>query len=187
MKVMNKDKEKAEALGKTIKDLTGKKFNRLTVLEPTKKRSHSGVVIWKCQCDCGNIAEVRSDNLTGGRTQSCGCLVSDLTAKHNHQNTIHGDSHSSRIYRIWASMKSRCLNPNDYHYQYYGKRGIIVCNAWKNDYLAFKKWALANGYKPGLTIDRINNDGNYEPDNCQFLTRSENTRKAMRHRYRRTK
>jgi len=94
----------------------------------------------------------------------------------------HGEARSgkeTRLYRVWDSMKQRCFNPRDKAYKWYGGRGIIICLEWKNNYSAFKFWAILNGYQEGLTIDRIDNDGNYEPNNCQFITKEENARKQI--------
>ena len=159
-----------------MKDLTGQKFGRLTVIEKTTKRSPHGEIIWKCRCKCGNITEVRGSNLLGGHTKSCGCLYKETREKH-------GDAKKgerARLYNIWIMIKDRCYNPNNRAYKWYGGRGIKVCEEWENNYPAFKTWALANGYKEGLTIDRIDNDGDYCPGNCQWITRAENAKKRWR-------
>jgi len=164
-----------------MRDLKGKKISRLLVVRDTGKRSSNGFIVWLCRCDCGNFAEVRADCLKKGSTRSCGCLRKEIAKENMRKLGInrykHGDS-KIRIYRIWCHILSRCLNPKHKKYRYYGGRGIKVCPEWRNDYLAFKHWALANGYKENLTIDRINNDGNYGPNNCQWLTKSDNSRKG---------
>ena len=150
-------------------DITGQKFGRLIVLSDTGKKSGSHR-IWLCRCVCGKLTEVRIDKLRAGNTKSCGCLKKEIK---------HGDScggKMSRLYGIWDSMKQRCLNLKCRAYKYYGGKGIEVCDEWKNSYLTFKAWALANGYQQNLTIDRINSDGNYCPENCRWLTLSENAR-----------
>lgn len=159
---------------KNIKNIKNQRFGRLIVIVATKKRTPSGGIIWLCRCDCGNLAEVRSTNLLSGNTMSCGCLQKEM-----HIGYRHGDDRT-RLYQIWGNVKTRCYNSNEQHYHRYGGRGITVCDEWKNDYVVFKKWALSNGYENNLTIDRINNDGNYEPNNCQWITRSENTKKYWR-------
>lgn len=143
-----------------IKDLTGQKFGRLTVIE------YVGNKKWKCKCDCGNIVEVKSKSLCSGNTKSCGCYrkerTKELHTKHKGSNT--------RLYNIYYRMKNRCYYKNDINYKNYGARGIVVCNEWLNDFMNFYNWAMDNGYKEGLTIDRINTDGNYSPDNCKWST-----------------
>jgi len=156
-------------------NLIGQRFGRLIVLRDTGKRCWR-YVVWLCKCDCGRLTEVLNNNLRTGCTKSCGCLQKEIVKK---INTIHGDTKEGkavRLYRIWRSMKSRCYNPNHNSYKYYGGKGIKICDGWKNDYLAFKSWALANGYKDDLTIDRINPDGNYCPKNCRWIPKSENSR-----------
>ena len=157
-------------------DLTGQVFGRLTVISDTGKKS-GGHMIWLCRCDCGQLTEVRDSDLKTSRTKSCGCLRKETMAA---EFFIHGDSYRrggmSRLYRIWGDMKQRCLNPKQQNYKYYGGKGIKVCPEWQNSYLAFKAWALANGYRDDLTIDRIDNDGGYYPENCRWLMLSENVR-----------
>lgn len=164
----------------TFKNLTNQKFGRLIVLSLVKRGSKNKHAIWLCKCNCGNLTEVRSDGLLGGDTKSCGCFwkekMASFKSNFKHGEAIHGKQ--TPLYKTWRGMKDRCLNPNSCSYKWYGKRGISICGEWKDDYLIFKNWALKNGHKKHLTIDRIDNNGNYEPLNCQWITGSENTRKA---------
>lgn len=159
-----------------VNDLTGKRFGRLVVMK--RSGSKNGNAAWECLCDCGKSSVVKSNNLTSGTTQRCGCLERELRVE---RMTTHGRS-KDRLYKIWESMKKRCYYQKHEAYKSYGGKGVIVCEAWRFDFQAFYDWALANGYRDGLTIDRINVNGNYEPSNCQWLTRSENTKKAWRDR-----
>ena len=171
-----------------INDLQFQRFGRLTVVCSTKKRKRiGGHVIWLCRCDCGNLITVIGSHLINGGVKSCGCFRKDKMTILG-QKIKHGDSRRNkemRLYRIWRNMKNRCSNSNNSVFKYYGKKGISVCNEWKNNYQEFRKWALAHGYANDLTIDRIDHNGNYEPSNCQWITRSENARKAARDRKKR--
>ena len=146
-------------------NILGEKFGRWTVIEeaPPQKRH----TMWKCKCECGVVKTVSYSNLVDGISKSCGCLrsekLSDIKSKHNMS--------SNKLYYVYNSMINRCNNPNTPAYHNYGGRGIDVCEEWKNKFESFKKWANNNGYKEGLTLDRINNDGNYSPKNCRFITR----------------
>lgn len=147
----------------------GKKINRLTILKESNCKKHNRITL-VCKCDCGNIIDVTQNSLYKGNTKSCGCIRIE---KPNH--TTHNLRDSS-LYNVWANIKQRCYNEKFGKYSDYGGRGIIVCDEWKNDFLEFYNWCIVNGYKKGLEIDRKNNDGNYEPNNCHFVTRSGNMR-----------
>lgn len=153
-----------------IIDLKGQKFNRLLVIEPTRLKN--GKFAWKCVCDCGNTIVTQGAHLKSGKTKSCGCYKNESFI---HRNTIHGLSRT-KLNSVLYGIKSRCENPNNIGYKNYGGRGISVCDEWKgnNGLLNFYNWAINNGYKEGLQIDRINNDGNYEPSNCRWITPREN-------------
>ena len=161
-------------MGRKSIDLTDQKFGRLIVLNLTG-RDKWGQSLWRCECECGNIAKVRGRDLRTGNSLSCGCLHKEVVSERLYK---HGDSgyNPSRLYYIWQSMKKRCYSPNCRAYKWYGGRGIQVCPEWLSDFVIFKTFALDYGYKDDLTIDRINNDGNYTKDNCRFITLSENVK-----------
>lgn len=161
-------------------DLTGRRFNRLTVIGfvPTPN-PHS---YWRCKCDCGKEVTVLGFCLTNGGTKSCGCFNSDIHSEMFKKMLYkHGQAYT-RLYNVWKGMISRCYNPKTRFYHSYGGRGITVCDEWKNDVIAFRDWALENGYTEEKTIDRINNDGDYEPNNCRWVdnkTQARNTSKNV--------
>jgi len=151
----------------TYKDLTGEKYNMLTVLERvpgTEKRT-----LWLCKCDCGKTTIARADKLRTNRKKSCGCLWKTI-GKYTNGKV------QSKLDGVLRQLKQRCNNPNNKDYRYYGAIGIQVCEEWQHA-RDFERWALANGYKDGLTIDRIDGSGNYEPGNCHFITAKENCSK----------
>ena len=152
-----------------MKDLKGKTFGRLTVLEATDQRI-DGKVVWKCKCSCGTEeVYVQGTSLTNKSTGSCGCLRREVSALRSY---VHGGVHS-RLYSIWQTMKTRTTNQNCKDWKYYGARGIAICDEWLHDFAAFRDWALANGYSDELTIDRKENDEGYSPENCRWATYKE--------------
>ena len=157
-----------------IHDLTGKRFGNLVVIAMSDERFHRQVK-WVCKCDCGNIKNIASHKLSTGEIKSCGCMQYVRT---------HGLT-GTRLYRIWQSMKNRCGNPNVPCYKYYGGISISVCAEWLH-FETFYEWAMQNGYRDDLTIDRMDYDGNYEPSNCRWATWKEQRshqrpRKAVQH------
>ena len=146
--------------GKIKYDLTGLRFGRWVVLK------YLGSETWLCKCDCGTVKKVKGRNLREGESLSCGCLHKEIVGKNS---TTHGKS-KTRLYKIWCNMKCRCYTPSSTKYEMYGGRGISVCNEWKANFMNFYVWAMANGYRDDLSIDRINSDGNYEPNNCRWAT-----------------
>lgn len=146
------------------KDITGKRFGRLTVIrfDHINNRNQS---CWLCQCDCGNQVIVQASSMNSGNTSSCGCYKNELA---HDNNATHGLS-KTRLYKVWQGMKTRCENENFDSYYRYGERGISVCDEWKQ-FENFKDWADISGYEDGLSLDRIDNNGNYCANNCRWTT-----------------
>lgn len=162
-------------------EFVGRKFGRLTVLELAEPHvCPSGEIFprWRCQCECGNITEVYQSSLVTGSAKSCGCLAKENTAKKNRERCLkHGGSvrgNIDRLYRVWRGMKERCYSEKHKSYKRYGGRGIKVCDEWLHDYEAFRAWSYANGYDENAkygkcSLDRIDFDGNYCPENCRWV------------------
>jgi len=157
------------------KNLRGQQYGRLIVLKPTNKRIDNHIV-WLCQCNCGRIVKIPSSDLIKGNTKSCKCLQKELASNRASKNKgklnpnyKHGAT-KTKEYNIWAAIKQRCYNPNNRAYKNYGKRGIIMSDRWLN----FKNFLEDVGLSPkGYHLHRKNNNGNYEPDNCIYISAKE--------------
>lgn len=159
---------------KRCSDITNKVFGRLTVLKIFEV-DLNGQAKWLCRCLCGNEVVVFVANLKRGNTKSCGCLQKE---KASNRLKTHGKT-KTRLFKIWYEMKRRCFDPKRKSYKNYGGRGITVCNSWLK-FEPFEEWAIQNGYKNNLTIDRVNNDDIYKPSNCRWVTQDIQTRNTRR-------
>lgn len=154
-----------------FEDLTGKRFGKLVA-----KRLIVGSKKWLCHCDCGKNITVFPCNLKSGKTTSCGCFQKECASKRFKKHGLR----TSKIYTVWANMKQRCYNNKNAYYHCYGGKGVKICEEWLKKFENFYDWSINNGYKEGLTIDRINVDGNYEPTNCKWATTKEQSLNTTR-------
>ncbi len=164
-----------------FEDLTGQRFGRLVALE--RDAASCGRPKWKCMCDCGNTVSVYASNLKRGSSKSCGCLQRALLSA---RKTVHsGWANKDKLYNVWHGIKKRCQCETDPHYKNYGARGIGLCAEWE-EYNEFRSWAYEHGYREGLSLDRIDVDGHYEPANCRWTdnyTQQNNKRNNIRYTY----
>ena len=157
-----------------MQNLIGYKFGRLVVLQ-WQGKNKQGNNTWLCECECGNKVVVRTADLNNGHTKSCGCLSKDsfraVITKHEKRNT--------RLYSVWANMRTRCNNPSAERFDQYGGRGITICKEWER-FETFYDWAMANGYSNDLSIDRIDNSKGYSPNNCRWASSAEQNSNTRR-------
>ena len=151
-----------------LKDLTGMQFGRLTVIDRASN-TKDGSARWNCVCSCGTKKTIMGSSLLRGATVSCGCYQKEMIIR---KQTTHGQTHT-RLFHVWQHMRNRCYNENYKFYNYYGGRGISVCDEWRDDFVPFMNWAKSNGYSDDLTLDRIDTNGNYEPSNCRWISRAD--------------
>lgn len=144
--------------------IINKRFGRLKVVEFSHIKNKTSY--WKCICDCGNEKIISRGALTSGDTISCGCFREEHKSEYGFK---HGKA-GTKLYSVWSSMIQRCTNPKASNYKRYGGRGIKICDEWRKNFISFYDWAIENDYNKGLSLDRINNDGNYEPSNCRWVT-----------------
>ena len=173
-------------------DLVGKRFGRLVVTERELQRRSKHDVFWKCRCDCGAEKYVATGHLTSGTVKSCGCMKREQAIQRAKEaakdNVKHGEA-GTNLYYVWNCMRQRCENPKTRAFRWYGAKGVRVCDEWL-DYERFAEWARANGYyeqhdvarAEKLSIDRIDSDGDYCPENCRWVTVHENSIRATRAR-----
>lgn len=176
------------------KDLTGMRFGRLLVIGRDMNEQSKHDYYWRCICDCGNEKSVTTGHLSGGTVSSCGCLRKEQAIVRIKQecakNVVHGEAGKTALYAIWQSMKQRCKNPKNPGFKWYGAKGVKICQEWQS-FAGFAKWAHENGYADlkgveraqRLSIDRIDSSKDYCPENCRWITVSENTRRGCESRW----
>lgn len=162
-------------MGRRLDIEPGQKFNKLTIVREVERTSIKRRFL--CQCDCGNYTQVNLNMLRTSAIKSCGCLL----VENGKKNKIHGQW-KSKLYAIWRDMKQRCLNPNNQQYKNYGGRGIKIRDEWL-EFNSFYQWAIKSDYKVGLSIERKDVNGNYEPSNCTWIPKSEQLNNLRRTRW----
>lgn len=170
-KIIRENCKQEKYVPRKVENIIGKRFDRLVVLENLGRKEH-GTTVHRCLCDCGNVIEVPKGYLASRHQRSCGCLKKEITTKHNLCHT--------RIYQIFEDMKVRCYRPSFKYYKYYGGRGIKICEDWLNNFKNFYDWAMNNGYDETLTIERIDVNKDYCPNNCKWIPKSEQTKNTTR-------
>lgn len=176
-------------------EIIGQKFNNITIIRDLGRFDKNGTGnvqrYVEVECKCGNVFQVLYNSVKGGNTKSCGCHKKKVARESMKANRYDWSKHGmsrEKIYKVWTSMKQRCENEKEKYYHRYGGRGISVCEEWTNEkdgFINFYNWAVDNGYEEGLSIDRVENDGDYEPSNCQWITISENSKKIKTDREKR--
>ena len=173
-KIIQRNRDNAE---KRLINLSGKTFGRIFVIN--RSYTQTRATMWNCKCECGTLKVIDGKHLKSGKILSCGCLCLEINSKRmkgNTQSLKHGlTNHPLRSIR--KAMTHRCYNSNNKFYKNYGERGIKVCDEWKESLQKFVEWSLSNGWEKGLSIDRKDNNGDYTPDNCHWITRSKNSSK----------
>lgn len=172
-------------------DMKGQRCGRLSVVARAAN-TKSGKARWECLCDCGKTVIVTGVDLRSGHTTSCGCFHSERSSNilrsialgrtGNKNNAYRHGATKTKLYSVWSQMIQRCTNPNHKRYSDWGGRGITVCDEWKNDFAVFNDWAKESGYSDGLTLDRIDNDKGYCPENCRWATIAEQNRNKRKYR-----
>lgn len=166
-------------------NITGERYGRLTAIR--QEGSSGGQRMWICICDCGKETKVRQSDLRRGKTKSCGCFKNELIAAAKLKHGGNRRTKVERLYGVWSGIKTRVDNANRECYKNYGGRGIKLCEEWR-DYSKFKEWAMNNGYQPDAkrgkcTIDRIDVDGDYNPQNCRFVDRATQNRNRRKNKH----